>query len=160
MKRRRLGILAAAAMAALSAAAFAEEAYVSQATVVVREGKGAAYGEVARLKKGDKVEIMAREEAWLKVKVNGREGYLFAKSVGDKSGGGNADLSKFFGAASGSDATSSGEAGKGLGEALEWAKGQHLSDAGLNRMKQQSKPDGKAWEQFAKDGQVGPYKAK
>jgi len=154
-------IAVALTIVALSAPVLAEDVFVKQNSVVIRAGKGSAYEEVATAKKGDKLEIVAREGSWLKVKSGGREGYVFQTAVADTKPGGDfgADLGKAFSNASGGNTASSGEAGKGLGESLEYARSKGMSPAGLDRMIALRKTvTGKDWEAFTAEGKVGPAK--
>jgi SH3 domain-containing protein len=158
MNRR---IVLALTMVALSAPVLAEDLFVKQNSVVIRAGKGSAYEEVTTAKKGDKLELISREGSWLKVKSGGREGYVFQAAVTDAKPAGDlgADLGKMFSGASGGNTASSGEAGKGLGESLDYARSKGMSPAGLDRMIALRKTvTGKDWEAFTAEGKVGPAK--
>ena len=139
----------------------AEDVFVKQAAVPVRAGKGSAYDEVATVKKGDKLQVVAREGDWLKVRANGKEGYVFKTAIDTKnpSGGGKlgGDLGRMFSGASGGSTASSGAAGKGLGESLQYARTNGMSPAGLDRMIAMNKAlNAPEWEAFMTQGKVGP----
>lgn len=143
----------------VSSAALAEDLHVKQASAVLRAGKGAAYDEVATLKKGAKVTVIAREGKWLKVSADGRTGYLFEAAVADSKSGDTGGLSKLLGGAAGASEASSAEAGKGLGESIAWARANRMSPRGLERMIAIRKTvTGQDWESFTEEGRVGPAK--
>jgi uncharacterized protein YraI len=160
--KRKLRLLATLAAIALPAApSRAEDVFVKQPSVTVRAGKGAVYEEVATVKKGDRLNVIAREGKWLKVKVGPREGYVFETAVsgqptGGDSGGG---LSRLMGAGSGTSAASDTAAGRGLGESLVWARSNNMDPSGLNRMlAARKRVTPQEWEKFTADGKVGPAK--
>src|SRR5688572_12297263 len=144
----------------LSSAALGEEVFVQQPSVVVRAGKGAVYEEVATVKKGDKLTLIAREGKWLRVSVGGKEGYIFENSVGpSKSAAGLGGLSSLLSSGAGTGSASDTAAGRGLGESLDWARGKNMSPAGLNRMLTIRKGvTPLEWERFVNEGRVGPAK--
>jgi hypothetical protein len=155
--------LAVIALFLLGTSALAEDCYVKQNSVVIRAGKGSAYEEVGTARKGDKLQVLAREGSWLKVKAGGgKEGYVFQTAVSDTNPGGGglgADLGRMFSGASGGNAASSGEAGKGLGESLDYARSHGMSPAGLERLIALRKTvTGRDWEAFTAEGKVGPAK--
>ena len=144
---------------AIAPISFAEDVFVKQATVIVRDGKGSAYDEIGKARKGDKLQLVGREGPWLKVRIAGREGYVYETAVADSKPGEDlgAGLSKMLGANSGASSQSDAAAGKGFGEALKWADSKRLSRAGLQRMYAIRKSvSGKEWEAFAQEGNVGP----
>ncbi len=156
----KLASVAVAALLAGAGVASAEEVFVKQTSIVIRAGKGAAYDEVGKAVKGDKLQIIAREGKWLKVKTNSGEGYVFETAVAEtKPGDDMSGIGKMLGGASGSSTASDAAAGKGFGESLDWAKSKRMSPAGLNRMIALRKSvTGKDWEQFTDEGKVGPAK--
>lgn len=142
----------------VSPAALAEDVFVKQATVIVRDGKGSAYDEVGKVKKGDKLQVVGREGPWIKVNLGSREGWVYETAVADSKPGGDlgAGLGKMLGGNSQASSQSDAAAGKGFGEALKWADSKHMSRAGLQRMYAIRKSvTGKEWEAFAKEGNVG-----
>ncbi|HSI35979.1 MAG: SH3 domain-containing protein [Phycisphaerae bacterium] len=156
--RRLAGLVA---LSVLSGSALAEDVFVKQSRVVVREGKGAAYDEVTTVAKGDRLQVVGREGPWIKVRAKGREGYVFESAVADQKPGEDlgAGLSKMLGGNAQASSASDAAAGKGLGEALDLAKSRGQSTAGLQKMKAIRKSvSGKDWEQFTREGNVGPNK--
>src|SRR3954469_573535 len=97
---QRLGLIAAAMIGAATTAAHAEDVYVKLPAASVLSGKTARSTKLAQLKTGDKLQVLAREESWLKVRFDGKEGYVHVNSVGG-SGGGGKSLSQTLGMASG-----------------------------------------------------------
>lgn len=47
----------------------------------VRQGPGTSYSVIMTLERGEKVDVYAEEGNWLKVKVNGRDGYVSARYI-------------------------------------------------------------------------------
>lgn len=161
-KAKRTWTLAAAmAVGSLAGAAAAEDVYVNSAQAILRDGKGLAYNEVATVKKGGKLTVIERQGNWVKVRSgDNKEGWVSQSSLtANNPGGGMGDLSKLLGGGSSSSAASSAEAGKGLGEALEYAKGRKLSLAGLEKMKAIRKSvKGAELDAFMSEGKVGSDK--
>jgi Bacterial SH3 domain len=159
--KRNLRLLATiAAISVPAVTALAEDVFIKQPTVTVRAGKGAVYDEVATVKKGDRLSVIAREGKWLKVKVGPREGYVFETAVGDRpTGGDSGGLSKLMGAGSGTGTASDTAAGRGLGESLVWARGNNMDPSGLNKMlAARKRVSPQEWEKFTAEGKVGPAK--
>jgi uncharacterized protein YraI len=156
----RKAIRTAAIILALSAAARAEDVFVQQPSVTLRAGKGAVYEEVATVKKGDKLTVLAREGKWLKVSAAGKQGWVFENSVGAKSGGGGlSGLSNLMGSGAGTGTASETAAGRGLGESLTWAKGANMDPRPLDRMiAARKRVSPQQWERFVNEGRVGPAK--
>lgn len=158
--RKSRTLAAAIAVASLTAVAHAEDLYVNSAQAILRDGKGLAYNEVATVKKGGKLTVIQREGNWVKVRADGKEGWVASSSLTPNNpGGGMGDLSKLLGGGSSSSAASSAEAGKGLGEALVYAKNNRLSTAGLEQMKSIRKSvKGPELDAFMTEGNVGSDK--
>jgi hypothetical protein len=122
--------------------ALAEDVYVKQPAASIRAGKGAAYDEVAKLKKGDKMTVIAREGKW-----------IFETTVSDQKPGENM-FSALGSSAAGS--ASAAEAGRGVGESLDYAKAKGLNTTGLEKMmSMRNLVKGPEQEAFEKDGKVG-----
>ena len=159
MKHMRLCLAAGIAALTLSAAAaLAEDVWVKTALATVRAGKGPIYDGVADVHKGDKLTVIAREGTWIKVSVNGKEGYIADKLVSAQSV--SAEFKPFAGAANTASVTE-GAAGRGLRDgATQYAKGKNLSDAWMKWLEQfrdglRAHPQ--EWEAFMQEGKVGSY---
>jgi hypothetical protein len=161
MVMRKRNVLAAAAVLAVAGVASAEDVYVKMPTARVKASAGAGADDVARLKKGDKLQVLGRQGSWVKVKVGDKEGYVHENSVSASGGGGGetGGLSQILGGASGSSAASSAEAGRGIGESLAYAKSHGMSTSGLDRMlAMRGQVSGAEWQRFTSEGNVGPAK--
>jgi len=160
MNRIQRGCCIATALLGISTVAMAEEVVVKLPTAKVLTGKNQTYPVVAALQQGDKLQVLAHEGPWLKVKIGDKEGYIGQNSVAAP-GGGNifSGAGKLVSSASGSKGASDAAAGQGVGEALKFAQSKNYSTAGLDRMIALSAtvtpPE---WEQFTTQGQVGPGK--
>jgi len=148
--------LLALACASIGASVLAEEVWVNRPALEIREGKGAAYPVVIAAKKGDKLTVVAREDKWVKVGFNGKEGYVFQNSLSDK----QVAPESMSNMDAGAKAMATDAAAKGLEpESLVYAKNHNLSDDGLERMKAMRKlVTGKDFEQFESEGKVGTAK--
>ena len=160
-KRNRIAAAVIGVAISFSTAAHAEDVFVKLPQANILAGKGAGSDRVAQVKKGEKLQVLAHEGSWLKVKVGNQEGYVHQNSVStsDQGGDGGGGLSKLLGTASGASGASSAEAGRGLGEALAYARSTDMSPAGLDRMLALRKTvSGADWERFTSEGNVGPAK--
>jgi hypothetical protein len=125
--------LAAAVIGLASTAAHAEDVTVKLPAANILSEKTARSTKVATLKTGDKLQVLAREGSWLKVRFNDKQGYIHENSVGGGSSG--KSLSSELGAMSGASKGSDALASRGVGEgATAWAKTHNMSTAGLDRM--------------------------
>jgi hypothetical protein len=147
-----------AAVLAVATPALGEELAVRYATVNLQSGKTSTSARVAQLKQGDKVEVLAREGTWLKVKAGDKVGYLQQNSVGIP-GASRSTIGKTVGGSSAASAGTSGEAAKGVGESNAWAKSTGRNTAGLERMLAlRNEVDDAQFEKFTTEGNVGPAK--
>lgn len=55
-------------------------------TVKVRRGAGTHYRTVAEISRGADVEIVGKKEGWYKVRINGKEGFIYAGFINCKTG--------------------------------------------------------------------------
>jgi hypothetical protein len=125
--------LAAAVIGIVSTAALAEDVTVKLPAASILSEKSARSTKVATLRTGDKLQVLAHEGSWLKVKFNDKQGYIHENSVG----GGNTgkSLSSELGTMSGASKASDALASRGVGEgATAWAKTHNMSTAGLDKM--------------------------
>lgn len=158
--RARLARVAfALAIAGGVSVAVAEEVWVKRPELNVRAGKGAAFETVATVKKGQKLEVIAREGTWVKVKVGDTEGYVSQNSLSDKKVSGGGGLSTFAGGPDTSGATASAGA-KGLDEMAEqYAAAKGMDPKRVDEMIARTKAiTGEEWAAFTREGQVGPDK--
>jgi uncharacterized protein YgiM (DUF1202 family) len=155
-KRRWLIV---ASLLSIAVAASAETVYVKLPVANVLAGKGAGTDHIAQLKKGDKLEVQGQEGSWLKVKVEGKEGYVHQNSVSTSSVAKDDSLSKKLQGGSGSQEANAGLASSGIGESLQYAHSKGLSTVGLDRMLALRKTvKGSEWTAFTAEGHVGPDK--
>lgn len=160
MKRKtKARWLIASGLLCIAAAASAEDVYVKLPVANILAGKSAGTEHIAQVKKGEKLQVIAKEGSWLKVKAGDKEGYVHQNSVSSSASGDSGGLSKLLNGGSGSSGASSAEAGKGLGESLAYARSKGMSTAGLDRMIELRKTiRGSDWTEFTKEGHVGPEK--
>ncbi|MBP9810873.1 SH3 domain-containing protein [bacterium] len=59
---------------------------LSSDTVKVRRGAGTHYRTVAEISRGADVEIIGKQEGWYKVRINGKEGFIYAGFINCKTG--------------------------------------------------------------------------
>jgi hypothetical protein len=158
-RKSRVRLIVASVVLALTAAAVsAEDVFVKYATGPVYTTKSARAGTVAVLKRGDKLQVLGREGAWLKVMADGKEGYIGSNSVATAQNSGGGGVS-FLGS-SGSESATAGAAAKGVDDSTKWAKTNSKSTAGLDRMealRYSLIKDGDC-EKFAVEGKVGTPK--
>ncbi len=157
MKLRRTACLGLALVGALTTWGLAEEVFVKSPKASVRAGKGPAHEEVASVKQGQPLEVIKRDGKWIKVRVAGKEGYIFENTVSaEKVSESNSDLSAFLKAGKASAATDA-LAAKGIDEEAEkWARAGSMDSAPLKKLMEETKKiSGAEWEAFAADGKVG-----
>jgi hypothetical protein len=159
--KKRSCLIAATAIIGISAVAFAEDVVIKLPTAKLRTKGGSGYPVVAELKKGDKVQLLAHEGTYVKVKFQGKEGYLGENTVASTAGGNpfaglGAAASEFT---TGSKGAGVSAAGKGDLRALELAASKGMSTAGLTKMLSLNEqlPPGD-WEAFMNQGHVGAGK--
>jgi hypothetical protein len=143
----------------IGAVAAAEQVLVEVQVVQIRGGKGSMYGTVAQAKKGDRLDVVAREaDDWLKVRFNGQDGYVKRTALTPR---GSTGLSAWAEGASASGRTSdvgASAAARGISEdAVRYAAAKGMSKAGLEQMIQnRDRVAGQRWQQFVQEGRVGP----
>ena len=154
--RRRY--LVAATVLGAAATSLAEDVVVKMEPAIIREGKGKPTPIIAQLRKGEKMKVLGHDGPWVKVSVNGKEGFVGENNLASATGGGGdfLGLGAASSNASGSTAASAGAAGKGGLPSDEWAKANGKSTAGMERMIALSNAFTEAeWKQFMQDGHVG-----
>lgn len=142
-------------------AAAAGQVFVTVPTLDVRDGRGAAAKVVATVKKGDVLEV-AQDGKWLKVRVNGQEGYVFSGSVSrEKVAKASPTSNPLFPGDAAAGELASAEAAKGLDElTLGYASTKSLDRKPLDLMLQMREElvDYDDWEAFNKEGKLGEFK--
>ena len=117
-------------LATLAARASAEDVYLKRPVDLRSDGNSAA-NVVAPAKKGDKAVVVERNGNWVRVNLNGKEGWVGADSLSARPV--KADTMLFGG--NGSVESSSGAAGKGLEPITEdYGRARNLSRAGVDEM--------------------------
>src|SRR5687768_3633554 len=159
---RRLATAAfALAIAGGTAVALAEEVWVKRPELDVRHAPSAAGNVVATVKKGQRLEVIGREGAWVKVKVGDVEGYVSQNSLSEKKvgGGGGINLSAVAGGPDTSGATASAGA-KGLDDMAEkYAAAKGMDPKRVDEMIARTKSiTADELAAFTREGQVGPDK--
>ena len=131
-RKKRVRFRTTAAVMLLAATAAYAAVKVCEAPLAeIRTGKKSISDVVATVKKGDSLEVIEKDKrGWLKVKVNGKEGYVYESAL---------DAPKTRGLlASGDPRASETElaaAGKGvLPGTVAYASGKNLNTAGLEKM--------------------------
>jgi hypothetical protein len=158
MKIKHRGRLAlGAAVLAVAAVASAEDVLVKYPARLVG-GKSPRHAVVAQLNKGDRLQVVAREGPWLRVKIGDKEGYVSENAVNNGGAGDSqiAGVGKQTGASA--DPLSAGAASKGVGQdAIKWSQSSGKSTAGLERMIAMSTSvTGPDCDSFEAAGNVGP----
>ena len=142
-------------------AAMAEEVTVQVQTLVVRSGKGSMYPPVGQAKKDQKLAVTERQGDWLKVKIDGKDG--FVKETALRPAGATGLSAAMEGAANLTGGTSdvgASAAARGLTDDAEgYASAKGMSTAGVEQMiKNRDRVAGQRWIEFTKEGRVGPSK--
>jgi hypothetical protein len=137
----------------------AEEVWVKRPELDVRSAPSVAGNVVATAKKGQQLEVIAREGAWVKVKVGQVEGYVSQNSLSDKKISGGGGLATFAGGPDTSGATASAGV-KGLDDMAEkYAAAKGLDPKRVDMMIARTEaitPEELA--AFTREGKVGPDK--
>ena len=152
MKTRNHWAVAMAVVAALGAGtvAHAEKVQVKYPNANLLSKKSGGSDRLAKLSRGDSLEVLGREGTWFKVRAGGREGYVHENAVtlpgqGLKGTGGKSGT-----------VLSSAEAAKGIGESLTWARATGKDPSGLNRMiALRDEVKSADFDAFATEGNVG-----
>jgi len=139
----------------------AEEVWVKRPELDVRGAPSVAGNVVATVKKGQQLQVIGREGAWVKVKVGETEGYVSQNSLSDKKVSGGGGLSTFAGGPDTSGATASAGV-KGLDPMAEkYAAAKGLDPKRVDAMIARTEaisPDELA--AFMREGKVGSDKPK
>ncbi len=97
LRKATIAILLAAALAAGSNRAVARETgTILVPDLRIRSGPGTGYGVIGDLDQGDRVPILGREEGWLQIEYDGRQGFVLARddfvAVGDSAAAQGSDI--------------------------------------------------------------------
>ena len=156
---RRLATAAfALAIAGGATIVLAEEVWVKRPELDLRAAPSAAGNVVATVKKGQKLEVLGREGAWVKVKAGDVEGYVSQNSLSDKKVSGGGGVLSALGADTSGATASAGATGlDDMAEKYAAAKGMDPKrvDEMIARTKSITADELSA---FTREGQVGPDK--
>ena len=123
-------ILLTAVATSLATNAGAEDVYLKRPVGLLSDSSAAA-DRVANAQKGDKATVIERNANWVKVNLNGKEGWVGADSLSQRPVKADTALLGGNSMARASDA----EAGKGLEPmSIDYSKSHNLSPAGINEM--------------------------
>jgi hypothetical protein len=148
-------LLSSALLAALFAsAALAEDNWIKR-NAELRTDPSAAGSTVAKVQKGDKVQVLEKSGAWVKVDLKGKTGWVSADSLSSREVKPDAHLTGALGT---SAESSTGAAAKGLQEDTRvYAQNQHLSTHGIDEMIDIKKSITPAMlKDFVADGNINP----
>ncbi|MGH7213623.1 MAG: SH3 domain-containing protein [Tepidisphaeraceae bacterium] len=158
MNKRFLAL--GAAVLGVAGVVLAEDVWVNRPELELRSAPSGMSDPVVAVKKGDKLTVVSRDGKWIKVKASDTEGYVHENSIAAREVKGG-DALGFLGGPEAGGAEASA-AGKGLEEQAEtYAKGHQYNTALVERMIVTRRSVKYAdWQQFAREGNVGPYKKK
>ncbi len=157
--RKTTRLLIASGVLCIANSALAEDVYVKLPTANVLAGKSAGTDHLLKLQRGEKLQLIAREGSWLKVKSGNTEGYVHQNSVSTSQEADTSGLSKALAGGSNASGASSAAAGRGDFKALEYANSKGMSPAGLQRMiALRQSVTGSEYTKFTAEGNVGPDK--
>ena len=147
----RKHLMPLALLATLACTARAEDGWIKRAADA-RADQSAAADVVAPVQKGQKVTVLERADAWVKIDVNGKVGWVAADTLSSRPVKADTSLA---GRGSGAE-MSSGAAIKGLQPiAGDYARGQHLRTDGLEEMVSIKKSvTSQMLTDFVKDGNI------
>lgn len=154
-------VIAVGAMSIIGVA-LAEDVIVQVQTLVVRSGKGSMHPPVAEVKKDSTLSIIERQpDGWLKVAVDGQEGYVKESALKPREASMISGLSAGANALTGSTSdVGATAAGRGINDdAAIYAQSNGMNTAPLDQMiANRDRVAGQRWVQFTQQGQVGPAK--
>ncbi len=113
-----------------------------------RKGPSTSHSSIGKFYKGDKVEFIAKEGDWTKVRANGKEGYVFGKYVSEKEG-------------SSSDSSSDKVVGQKIvtGNGVNFRKGPSTSYSSIGKLNKGTTVDfiseSNGWSKIKYNGTVG-----
>jgi hypothetical protein len=133
----------------------AEDVWVNRPFVDVLAGTNSLYPIITRASKGDKLTVLGHEGKWLKVQVNGQEGYVMETALSTSEVGSDA----FAGAKGESSGATAASAGKGF-TADDFAAAKGYSEEPLRNLEAHVKSavTPEALDKFMVIGKVGDAK--
>ena len=144
----------AVAVALLSASAHAESMWVKNATVEIRDGKGAVFPAVGTLQKGQEVTVLVRDGNWVQVQAGTVKGWAHTASLSAAKVSGEFSLLPPGAAAA---QMNTGIAARGLqGDAEKYVSSRRLNKAPLeNLIKLRKSIPPAEYLAFTQQGNVG-----
>jgi uncharacterized protein YraI len=160
MNKNRISLLAGAVLGTTllcAGIAGAEDVWVKSAIVSVRADKGPIFDEVAVVKKGVQLKVLARENGWVKVDVGGKQGWISEKLISTT----KVDANFTFGDIGKTADLSEAKAGRSLKEgAVEYASSKNLNPRPMQELeifRDNLRKAPQDWIEFMKQGRVGTY---
>jgi uncharacterized protein YgiM (DUF1202 family) len=134
--------------------------------IKVTDNKGIMFPVIGVLKKGDKLDVLEKQsDGWLKVQLNGKEGYVWANNLEPPKNGGliaGIDVSKISGNRSDPNASSvtASAAAKGIEPSVQFyaVKSNYKLDDLVQMIDNRDSVVGNVWFDFLREGNVGPFK--
>jgi uncharacterized protein YgiM (DUF1202 family) len=136
----------------ICASVMAEEVWVKRRKLDIRAGKGAAYEVVATVDQGSKLTVIQHDGKWLKVQIDGKEGYVYEDSISPR----EVVKQQMSFADANAEALSATAGSKGLNPGTQdWANQHNVQTAGLEKMiSMRSQITGADYEQFITEGNL------
>ena len=157
--RAALGVAALGATLGFAADAI-RTVYVNAAALDVKAKNRVVSKVVTTVERGAELEVIEEAGRWLKVRVDGKEGYVAESAVSNDPVGESAGVTGDFSGRPGE--LENAAAAKGLNEmAREYADSKGYDTGPVDRMidfGQEVSRDEEAYEEFTREGKVGPYK--
>ena len=114
---------------AFAASARAESMWVKNATVDIRDGKGAVFPTLGTVQKGTELTVLARDGNWVQVQAGAVKGWVYNTALSKDKVGGDFSLMPAGEAAANMN---TGIAARGLqGDAEQYVSSKHLNKAPL-----------------------------
>jgi len=156
MTRKATAILMTCVLGAGATLVLAEELFVKDYAIEIREGRGSTYPVVGIAEKGSHLTVLERKGKFLKVQAEGLVGWVNGGSMSDKKPANSIQDVKNPATAD----VSTGAAVRGLDPlTAEYGKNKGYSTAAFDQMVNNTKAIKPAeWEAFTKEGKVGPDK--
>jgi uncharacterized protein YgiM (DUF1202 family) len=123
----------------------------------MREDAGGGYRDIGSIKKGAKIAVVARKGTWVKVAVDGKEGWVSEKNLSATEVKGDDNPFSQFGKTANLNIAESGR-GNLKYEAIQYGKDAKLNLAPMDflvKFRDSLYENPKEWENFMKEGKVG-----
>lgn len=158
--RSRMTVLSALVFTGVTTALLAEDVVVQVQTLTVRSGKGSMYPPVGEVPKDSTLQVVERQpDGWLKVNLNGQEGYVKETALKPREASMVSGLSASANAVTGNTSdVGATAAGRGINDdAAVYAQSKGMNTAPLDQMiANRDRVAGQRWVQFTQEGKVGP----